>query len=171
MKLEEIKEDIKLPYKLYVDLDGVVADFEGFYHSNFGHDLKSASKSKMWTNINAYKKANGSWYANLPLKKDALALWTYVQPYWPTILTASGVNDEAIINDKINWSKAHLPGDPKVIVVINGVAKANYARENAILIDDTPKVIDAWVKAGGIGILHTDTESTIEKLKELGIGV
>ena len=33
--------------------------------------------------------------------------------------------------------------------------------------DDRPKNIDAWEKAGGIGIVHTSAKNTINLLKEL----
>ena len=47
--------------------------------------------------------------------------------------------------------------------------KAQYASPNAILIDDRSKAIDPWVDMGGIGILHTNTNNTIEQLKQIGI--
>ena len=41
-------------------------------------------------------------------------------------------------------------------------------RRPAILIDDYPKNVTQFRAAGGIGILHTDTTSTINRLKRLG---
>jgi hypothetical protein len=38
----------------------------------------------------------------------------------------------------------------------------------AVLIDDYPKNIREWTAKGGIGILHTNTSSTISALKRLG---
>jgi len=38
------------------------------------------------------------------------------------------------------------------------------------LIDDRQKNIDAWVEAGGIGIVHTSAANTIEQLKALRNG-
>jgi hypothetical protein len=43
--------------------------------------------------------------------------------------------------------------------------KYKYATPDSIIIDDTKSVIDDWNKAGGIGILHRDTVSTIAMLK------
>jgi hypothetical protein len=45
--------------------------------------------------------------------------------------------------------------------------KAEYAKPDTILIDDTPDVIESFVEAGGVGILHKDAVKTIEKLKQL----
>ena len=46
----------------------------------------------------------------------------------------------------------------------------SYAREGNVLIDDRQKNIDAWVAAGGIGIVHTSAADTIEQLKTLRNG-
>jgi len=45
--------------------------------------------------------------------------------------------------------------------------KAEYATPETILIDDTEDVISSFNKAGGIGILHTDVNITIERLETL----
>lgn len=39
--------------------------------------------------------------------------------------------------------------------------------DHQILVDDRPDNIEAWVKAGGIGIQHTDAEDSIQKLRIL----
>ena len=43
------------------------------------------------------------------------------------------------------------------------------ASPNAILIDDRKDNIEQWIEAGGIGIHHTSTNSTIKKLQKLGL--
>ena len=43
--------------------------------------------------------------------------------------------------------------------------KAQYADPSIILIDDTDYVLDGFVKAGGIGILHKNVNETIQQLK------
>ena len=47
--------------------------------------------------------------------------------------------------------------------------KSNYAKENAILIDDFASNIKRWEAAGGIGILHKNANDTIQQLKQLGL--
>jgi hypothetical protein len=49
--------------------------------------------------------------------------------------------------------------------------KKKYAKSNGIpniLIDDWEPNIAEWNAAGGIGILHKNTEDTIQRLKKLG---
>jgi hypothetical protein len=43
--------------------------------------------------------------------------------------------------------------------------KQKYASPNHVLIDDREDIIKEWEKKGGIGILHTSTQNTIEWLK------
>ena len=43
----------------------------------------------------------------------------------------------------------------------------NYIQSNDILVDDQERNIKDWESQGGIGILHTDFDSTISKLKEI----
>ena len=45
---------------------------------------------------------------------------------------------------------------------------SDVGRRPAILIDDYPKNVTQFRAAGGIGILHTNTSSTINRLKKLG---
>ena len=65
------------------------------------------------------------------------------------------------------FAKKHLP--PSKLILAFAHQKKDYANENSILIDDRSKNIDQWRAAGGIGILHINAASTIEKLKELGL--
>jgi hypothetical protein len=56
---------------------------------------------------------------------------------------------------------------------VQRVNKANFAmdgRDNRpnLLIDDHLKNIQAFQKAGGIGVRHTSASNTIKQLKEIG---
>jgi 5'(3')-deoxyribonucleotidase len=84
--------------------------------------------------------------------------------YWE-ILTATGdVNRSRVAADKNKWIKEHV--DPNVLITctIKGRHKAVFANHNHVLIDDRLENIEAWTKAGGIGILHKNAQETIEKL-------
>ena len=45
--------------------------------------------------------------------------------------------------------------------------KQNYATPDSILIDDTEDVIEAFNRAGGIGILHKDASETLDVLRKI----
>jgi hypothetical protein len=55
----------------------------------------------------------------------------------------------------------------KVNVVAGRKLKAEFATPDSILIDDTLDVIEAFNKAGGIGIHHKDVGNTIMLLNIL----
>ena len=53
--------------------------------------------------------------------------------------------------------------------VLDSSSKKNYAKKDSILIDDRISNINDWNAAGGIGILHTSTATTLDKLSKYGI--
>ena len=97
---------------------------------------------------------------------DGKQLWDYIKNYKPTLLSSPSRADHSRMGKRI-WRKRNLPSTK--LVLAQAIKKQNYATPDSILIDDRESNIDQWIKAGGIGILHTDTASTIKKLKELGL--
>ena len=80
------------------------------------------------------------------------------------------VMDEVIhttVDGKKLWVKENTP-DSKLILA-KRENKRDYANRKSILIDDRTDNINDWNAAGGIGILFTSTNQTIDKLKELGL--
>jgi hypothetical protein len=101
-------------------------------------------------------------------------LITYVQKNFPhenvEILTSSGGNKyhDLVTEQKNVWIKRmNLSEKWKVNVVAGRKLKAEFATPDSILIDDTLDVIEAFNKAGGIGIHHKDVGNTIMLLNIL----
>ena len=152
--------------KIYLDLDGVIADFNKKYKEMFGIEPSVAEKDKKFEpyfNEFIDKQA----FANLELMPDALNLINYLRktgiPIEILSSTASERRDTLIRPQKMKWLKDHHIEFP-VILVPGARLKQKYARENAILIDDTSKNIDEWRREGGIGILYTDYVSCVAML-------
>jgi len=53
----------------------------------------------------------------------------------------------------------------KVNIVGAGSEKAAFATPNTILVDDRNKVLNPFIAAGGIGVLHTSAANSIRILK------
>jgi len=162
-------------YKIYVDLDGVMVDFDKFAKEATGICPMKAStepglKSKFWGAVDRYMKSGKPFFSAMSPMKDAMELWGYVKKYDPEILTATGhVQTQTVLKEKPAWVAKNIGDHVKVNMVAKSSEKAKFAGPNVILIDDRRKSIDPWVAAGGIGILHTSAENTIKQLKELGL--
>ena len=155
-------------YKIYSDMDGVLVDFnERFkrfsdgilpteYEQKFGKD-------KFWELIDG---TGVRFWVGMDWMSDGKQLWNYIKEYNPTLLSSPSRSNYSRMGKRI-WRKRNLPSTK--LILARAANKQNYADPDSILIDDRESNVDQWIKAGGIGILHTDTASTINKLKELGL--
>ena len=158
------QEDPK--YKIYVDMDGVLVDFDGGYEKLTGMTTREADEKGpefFWKPIS---KAGAKWWITLNWMSDGKQLWDYVKKYNPELLSAPSREEASKMGKRI-WVKRELPGAK--LILRSADKKQEFASPTSILIDDREKNIEQWEAAGGIGILHTDASSTIKKLKELGL--
>lgn len=164
--------------KLYLDLDGVFADFDARLkdyeiHKNQNDFL--ARHKDSWTQEEkaldvAVRAAMGSpgFWLGIPLVTDAPLLWEHCTEYEPFILTAlPNVEEwhERVASEKKTWVRSNLDAipDERIICCLRS-QKKNYARNN-ILIDDMLSNINEWNEAGGYGILHTSAKDSITRLE------
>jgi len=153
-------------YKIYVDMDGVIVDFDGGYEKLTGITTKEADKKGpefFWKPIS---KAGAKWWITLKWMPDGKQLWNYVKKYNPELLSAPSREEASRLGKRV-WVKRELPGVK--LILRSADKKQEFASSNSILIDDREKNIEQWKNAGGIGILHTDAASTIKQLKDLGL--
>jgi hypothetical protein len=156
--------------KIYLDLDGVLANFDKRYEELFGVRPKETRQRRrhFWNNWETF--INGKNFETLDLMPDATELLVVVESLKVPIeiLTSSGGHQyhEEVKQQKINWLKNKgIPYKPNVVP--GGVKKAEFAAPWNILIDDTEKVIEAYRKAGGTAILHKNVAETISALYKL----
>jgi nicotinic acid mononucleotide adenylyltransferase len=153
-------------YKIYVDMDGVIVDFDGGYEKLTGITTKEADKKGpefFWKPIS---KAGAKWWITLKWMPDGKQLWDYVKKYNPELLSAPSREEASRLGKRV-WVKRELPGVK--LILRSADKKQEFASSNSILIDDREKNIEQWKNVGGIGILHTDAASTIKQLKDLGL--
>jgi hypothetical protein len=157
---ELIKLSKEKELKIFVDLDGVLCDFDKAFEE-LGHGSSyDIDNNKLW---NIIRDETKHFWRDLDWTPDGKELWNFVKKYYPTILSspAPAFADPDCARDKVNWVKKHLGKYVEVIIVRN---KEKYVEKNAILIDDREKNISKWQENGGIGILHKSAELTIKKL-------
>lgn len=170
-RFEQYITEKKTEYIIYVDMDGVLCNFLKGASDATGYDLKQHSqweqiKGTHWKTIS---KMGSRFWARLPWMPDGKKLWNFVKPYEPRILSAfpqAEQNKQFAIDGKKEWIRKNLSG-VKEINIVRGQEKQNFARKGAILIDDSPRNIKQFIQAGGIGILHTDANKTIDILKSI----
>lgn len=166
-----------IEYEVALDLDGVLADFEKRALELAGyapdHDPQNKKlRTDFWKKVNEHIRVPGqTFFETMDKMADADELFEYVKHRKPFILSATGNHFSAASTEKRNWVRKHFGHEMAnyAVFVRDARNKAEYALPHRILIDDRRKAIDPWIEAGGIGILHKNTESTIAQLKELGL--
>jgi 5'(3')-deoxyribonucleotidase len=154
---------------LYLDLDGVLADFDKAAGSAMGTDNIYKYEfvwgtGKFWDKIND----NPLFFADLMPMDDCDELMSEVHHLRPVILTAiPSTNGERVAKQKRRWVEEYI-GDYKVITCATK-DKPNYCEPGDILIDDRAVNRDAWIAKGGIYIIHTTAARSIGALQALGI--
>lgn len=163
MGLEENEK--VMDYKIYCDMDGVLADFESGYEELTGIDLRGEFKKgdDFWDPI---KAAGVGFWAGLKWMPDGQELWDYLKPFNPVLLSAPSREQSSRIGKHV-WVKHKIPGTK--LILRYAKQKQELATPESILIDDRQVNIDQWEAAGGIGILHTSTANTIQQLQKLGL--
>jgi hypothetical protein len=156
--------------QLYVDLDGVLFDFDkaagaalrtdNIYKYEFVWGAK-----KFWDGLND----NSSFFRDLPLMFDAYHLWTQINHLDPIILTAlPSTGADRVCAQKREAVAENFGSDVRVITCATK-EKPEYCQPGDIIIDDRATNRDAWMERGGIYLLHTSAVNTITALEALGI--
>ena len=165
------EEDVSSPktnYMIYSDMDGVITDFDTAF-MNISDGIrpseyeKNMGKDKFWELIDG--KGVGYW-VGMPWMSDGKSYWDYIKKYNPVLLSSPSRSNTSRLGKRL-WVRNNLPGTK--LILSQAKDKQNYARKNAILIDDRKSNIEEWRSKGGIGILHISAEDTIRQLKELGL--
>ncbi len=162
--------------KIYIDMDGVLADFDRGVVELAGGVLpyeKNGKKvgigSEMWEKV----RQIDNFYDKLECMPGAKEMFDSIYAEYGDkceILSGIPKPKRGIVTakeDKINWAGRMLSEK----LVVNAVYKEEKIRfctgRDCILIDDFQDNIDNWETAGGTGILHINAEETLKELKEL----
>lgn len=148
---------------IFLDLDGVMADFEKGYEIMYGHHPHSVNDGGMWKRINA----NPNHWDSLPIMPGAMQLWAVLAPYNPTILTGCPSGGyKAASAGKRGWCAREFGSHVPVITCFSRDKQKHMIAPGDILIDDMSKNCIRWTEAGGVAIQHTDAPTTIAELKK-----
>ncbi len=161
----------KQDWQLFLDLDGVLADFDRGVEDLLGRAPHSLEPRRMWP---ALARSPG-FYEHLQWMPDGRLLWEACAPAHPVILTGLPLGKWAE-PQKRAWCARELGED---VPVIAGPSKkkhelaaqwlADRGRGSAvmILVDDREKQQEAWEQAGGLFVLHRGARTSLGALESI----
>ena len=166
----------KMPH-LYLDMDGVQADFFGAWadKNNVPHWKAITNKENEIEDLaNSSAKEVYEFFRNLRPLKGGMQVVKWAQdnkiPY--TVLSAPlrGPYADASKQAKKDWLDVFHPGSSSNAIFTS--QKQKYAVNNGVanvLVDDYGKYLNLWSGAGGIAVKHEDgnTEHTIKELEKI----
>ena len=157
--------------KIYLDMDGVIADFVKGYRELNDMEPREAEKNKRFDHFFDEFIAAGK-FSSLDLMPGAQQLISFLNHLYmnysiPTEILSSTANQERfdeISRQKNIWLQKHgINFKPNYVP--GKRLKYKFATPDSIIIDDTLSVIEDWRKAGGIAIWHKDAPTTISQLR------
>ena len=152
--------------QVFVDLDGVLADFDGHYEKLFGvrPDQDTYNPPELWDRI----REHGNFYRTEPPMPDLDELWPGIcklHPY-PVVLTGIPASIPRVREQKIGWVREYL-GPTVPIITCPSRDKYKFGKPGDILIDDRTKYKHPWIEMGGLFIHHKSTIGTLAQLAAL----
>jgi hypothetical protein len=154
-------------YCLFVDMDGVLVDFESGVRTVTGQLPHDQSPRTMWPQL----ARTGGFYEELGWLADGRTLWEHVRSLDPTILTGLPLGKWAE-PQKRAWCSREL-GD--TVPVITCMSRDKHVRGRAatpdgavpVLIDDRMSLKEKFEAAGGVFIHYKDTAGAVTQLQAL----
>ena len=169
-------EQMKEEPIVYVDMDGVLADFFGGVEKLYGVEHwkeLTSNKDEGGLKQEVINRITGTdFFATLPEFPTADQLIAMVKKFTGgtfSILTSPLRGDhENSTKYKKLWINQHIANPEQVIVTGR---KEAYAKDKAsgtpnILIDDRPTNIERWQNAGGYGILYQANRDQLTKVQQ-----
>ena len=162
---------------IYLDMDGVLADFFGGFAKRFGKDHWKMIENKE----KAITELQGTdFFYTLEPFNSSKELVQFVQTLvgW----NGYGINSSPLRGDRDNsvywkrrWLEKHYIVPPVENLVFTG-RKEQYAMDKIdgtpnLLVDDKPSNIKRWNEKGGIGILYQANQDSLVTLKQKLIGI
>ena len=160
---------------VYLDMDGVLADFFGGVEKMYGvdHWKKLTNDKTKDLKKEVIDRITGTdFFATLPMFQSAPELISMVKEFTGgnfSINTSPlrGDNENSAKYKKV-WISNNIEQPDEVIVTGR---KESYAKDKAsgtpnILIDDRPINIQRWQSAGGYGILYQANRDSLDKVKK-----
>ncbi len=147
--------------QLYLDCDGVLADFDKGATAVLGLPPHAYERrhgpGRFWQKL----ASAPDFYFGLPLKDDAIELFDAVKHLHPIILTGLPRGNWAA-DQKVRWAAQYFPGT-KIITTL-ARDKRNHAKPGDVLLDDQLRHRHLWEEVGGAFIHHRSARESLAEL-------
>ena len=158
---------------IYVDLDGVLANFTERYWEVTGEDFSEIEDSVVrWGKLKG--KEEGFYRRILPFRgyeqfMKELEAKSLRHRFPLRVLTAlpTVIEFDTAAQEKLDWCRQYLNLVFPVLIVKSSQEKQFVCNQGDILIDDNPRNVAQWMNCGGIAIRHIDFQDTLIQLGEL----
>lgn len=151
---------------IFVDMDGVVADFDAHYQRHFGVRLNRwpGPDKTDWGKVASVP----DFFRTIPKMADADWLLNGIRPRPFTMLTGIPKSIDRVDNDKVWWIGENVKPAPEGIICCPAREKYLHGKPGDVLIDDYTKYADLWIAMGGIFIVHHSAAESLDMLYSLG---
>lgn len=145
--------------KIYLDMDGVLADFDKFVLENLGRTFSFEStpeeETLMWTALFKIDRM----YFQLEPTPYAFEIVEAAKAITPNVEILTAIPRKTTLpnaeQDKQDWIVKHFGPDLKVNFGPYSKNKWKHCKPGDVLVDDRPSNIEDWkTKAEGIAIFH-----------------
>jgi hypothetical protein len=151
--------------QIYLDCDGVLADFDKGAEAILGMPPlvfeKRYNPGLFWKRL----ATAPDFFANLEPMADAFELYKAVKDRNPIILTGLPRGNWAE-PQKRRWAERWFPGVE--VITTMAALKREHCHPGDVLVDDRDKHRHLWEAAGGRFVHHKTARSSIEELRALG---
>jgi hypothetical protein len=162
----ENKEEV-MDYKIFLDMDGVLVDFDEQFKELTGQYPKdyeaTHTPDEFWGEIDG---AGVGFWRGMKWMPGGEALYNRASQFDHALLSSPSRSEVSKIGKRL-WRRDKTPNTK--LILSRSYLKKNYAAPNHILIDDRADNIQQWRDAGGIGILYTSPEQVNAELDKLGL--
>jgi hypothetical protein len=176
MKISDLNGK-RMPH-LYLDLDGVQADFFGAWAKihDKAHYKDIGDRSEREQSIIELSDRGPAFiekfFATLPPLPGGQKIIQWLKqnhiPYTALSAPLRG-NEDASIRGKRVWLDQHHPGSSPTAIFTGNKDQYAVTSQPNVLVDDFGKYVELWKEAGGIGVKHSDqdTDETLATLKKI----
>jgi hypothetical protein len=162
----ENKEKV-MDYKIYLDMDGVLVDFDQQFKDLTGMMPREFEAKHGSTGFwEAIDKAGVGFWRGMSWMPGGEALYNRASQFDHELLSSPSRSELSKIGKRL-WRRDKTPSTK--LTLSRSYLKKNYAAPNHILIDDREDNIQQWRDAGGIGILYTSANQVNAELDKLGL--